>query len=200
MLPTTKILIVEDEPILANNLKSFLCRWSADVRIASNAVTAIEAMQDFTPELVLIDYGLPGMDGLQAYARILHRRAPQASFVMIIGQLTAGIARSSSDYGIRHVLRKPFSFAELESVIEQSLDDGPVPAPNLNGILKRILSTRRLGLGTLSSLVKKPSLVIEPLLTIEQSEALANNRRQAERRLSLHRRHDDVPDGLERRT
>ena len=141
MLPTTKIFIVEDEAILAENLKSFLSRRSPNVRIASNAITAIEAMQDFTPDLVLLDYGLPGMDGLQTYARILHRRAPQASCVMITGQLTESVARRSYDYGIRHVLHKPFSFAELEDMIEQSLDDGPEPESNANGILKRMLST-----------------------------------------------------------
>lgn len=187
MLATTKILIVEDEAILAENLKSFLGRRSANVRIARDAIAAIETMQDFTPDLVLLDYGLPGMDGLQTYVRILHRKAPRASCVMITGQLTENIARTSNDYGIRHVLRKPFSFAELEQVIDQSLTDGPELESNVNGIIKRIMSTRRLGLCAASS------------LTIEQSEALASNRRNEERRKSLHRRHDDVPDGPERR-
>jgi DNA-binding response OmpR family regulator len=187
MLPTTKILILEDEEILAENLKSFLNRRSPNVKIASDAISAIEVMQDFVPDLVLLDYGLPGMDGLQTYARILHRKAPQASCVMITGQLTEGVARTSNEYGIRHVLRKPFSFAELENMIEQSLDDGPVPEPSTNGLLKRILSTRRLGLHA------------SPSLAVEQSEQIAINRRNAERRLSRHRRHDDVPDGPERR-
>lgn len=188
MLSTTKILIVEDEDILAENLKSFLSRRFANVRIASDAITVIEALKDFTPDLVLLDYGLPGMDGLQTYARILHSRAPQASCVMITGQLTESVARSSYDYGIRHVLRKPFSFAELENMIEHSLEDGPEPESNVNGILKRIFSTRRLGLCAAS------------LLSIEQCEGMSSDRRNAQRRLSQHRRHDDVPDGPERRT
>ena len=187
MLPTTKILILEDEEILAENLKSFLNRYSPNVRIAADAITALEVLQDFTPDLVLLDYGLPGMDGLQTYARILHRRAPQASCVMITGQLTESVARTSNDYGIRYVLRKPFSFAELEHMIDQSLGEGSAPESNSNGLLKRILSTRRLGLRTDSA------------LSIQQSAEMAVNRRNAERRLSRHRRHDDVPDGPERR-
>lgn len=180
MSPTTKILIVEDEDVLADNLKSFLNRHSPDVRIAGDAISAVEILQEFTPDLVLLDYGLPGMDGLQAYARVLRRRAPQASCVMITGQLTESVARTSNEYGIRHVLRKPFSFAELEDVINQSLDDGPETEPNFNGLLKRVLVTRRVGIKTDAS------------LAIEQSEQMEINRNKQERRTTQHRRHDDA--------
>ncbi len=187
MSPTTKILIVEDENILAENLKSFLNRSSPNVRIAADAISAVEILQDFTPDVVLLDYGLPGMDGLQAYARVLRRRAPQASCVMITGQLTESVARTSNEYGIRYVLRKPFSFAELQAVIDQSLDDSLEQESHFSGILKRVLSTRRLGL-------QAPTK-----MAIEQSEQMAINRRAQERRTSHHRRHDDVPDAPERR-
>ena len=113
--------------------------------------------------------------------------APQASCVLITGQLTESIAHTSNEYSIRHVLRKPFSFAKREEVIDQSLADGSEPESNLNGLLNRILSTRRLGLRADSP------------LSIEQSEQIAENRRNAERRLSPHRRYDDVTDGTERR-
>ena len=121
------------------------------------------------------------------YCAARRRKAPQASCVLITDQLTESIARRSNEYGIRHVLRKPFSFSKREEVIDQSLADGSEPESNLNGLFKRILFTRRLGLRADSP------------LSIEQSEQIAENRRNAERRLSPHRRHDDVPDGAERR-
>ena len=55
-------------------------------------------------------------------------------------------------------------------------------------ILKRIFSTRRLGLCAASS------------LAMEQNKGMSSDRRNAQRRLSQYRRHDDVPDGPERRT
>ena len=74
MLPTTKILILEDEEILAENLKSFLSRRSPHVRIAGDVITAIEVLQDFTPTPCATRLRLLGMDGLQTCARILRRK------------------------------------------------------------------------------------------------------------------------------
>jgi DNA-binding response OmpR family regulator len=121
MSPATKILIVEDENLLAENMKSFLSRSASNIRIAGDANGAMEILQSFTPDIVVLDYGLPGMDGLQTYVSIVHSRAPKASCVMISGQLTEHITRTSYASGIHHILRKPFSFAELQVMIDLSL-------------------------------------------------------------------------------
>ena len=189
MSPTTKILIVEDEDILAENLKSFLNRSSPNenVQIANDANGALEALESFTPDVVLLDYGLPGLDGLQTYARILQRMAPQASCVMMTGQLTESIARRSSDFGIHHVLRKPFSFAELQDMIDMSLEELPEVRVNVRTMLGRILSTRRLGLRADFS----------PDFNWDGSAI--SNRRDDERRAAQGRRHDDINPSPERR-
>jgi DNA-binding response OmpR family regulator len=189
MSPTTKILIVEDEAILAENMKSYLNRSSPNenVQIANDAYDALEALESFTPDVVLLDYGLPGLDGLQTYAKILQRKAPQASCVMITGQLTESIARRTSDFGIHHVLRKPFSFAELQDMIDMSLEELPEARVNVRTMLGRILSTRRLGLRADAS----------PDLNWDGSAT--SNRRSDERRAAQGRRHDDINLSPERR-
>ena len=187
MSPTTKILIVEDEDILAENLKSFLNRSSPNVRIAGDAHAASKMLKDFTPDLVLLDYGLPGLDGLQTYAKILQRQAPKASCVMMTGQLTESIARRSSDFGINHVLRKPFSFAELQYMIDLSLEEVPESAVTVKDILGRILATRRLGLRA------------DNAPAINWDGTYPSNRRSDERRAVEGRRHDDTQPSPERR-
>jgi DNA-binding response OmpR family regulator len=121
MSPATKILIIEDEDVLAENIKSFLTRITHNVKIASDACIAIELLQTFTPDIVVVDYGLPGMDGLQAFSRVVHSRAPNATCVLITGQLTEELTRTLYSYGIHHYLRKPFSFSELKEMIDLSL-------------------------------------------------------------------------------
>ena len=123
MPPSTRILIVEDEDILARNLQSFLVRKSPDVRIAADSRDTVKILESFTPDIVVLDFGLPGMDGLQTYAKIVRSQAPRACCVLISGHLTDDLTHAANDQGIHHILCKPFSFAELQAKIDLSLRD-----------------------------------------------------------------------------
>jgi DNA-binding response OmpR family regulator len=186
MSPATKILIVEDEGVLAENLKSFLTKSAPNVRIAGDASDAIEVLKSFTPDIVVLDYGLPGMDGLQTYALILHSRAPHASCVMISGQLTDDITRTSNEYGINHILRKPFSFLELQNMIDLSLDENPMHSITTMNALERTFSTRRQEQSCDSATIPK------------QVEIFTENRSGDERRHMSGRRQNDIRLGKER--
>lgn len=115
-----RILVVEDERILAQNLKSFLNRRSADVRIASAGEYALEMLESFAPDVVVLDYGLPVMDGLQTYTEILRRHARHVGCVMITGFPLENIAPRAREQGIHHLLCKPFALSELQYLVELS--------------------------------------------------------------------------------
>lgn len=120
MLCPSRILIVEDEEILADNLKTFLGRRTPDVRIAADAEAAIAMAKSFSPDLVILDYALPGIDGLRAYHEIVGFGSEAANCVMITGHLTELVAEKAYRQGIRQMLCKPFSFAELQQAIDLS--------------------------------------------------------------------------------
>lgn len=130
MLPPSRILIVEDEEILADNLRSFLGRRTPDVRVAFDAGSALEILQSFSPDLVVLDYALPGIDGLRTYREIVRVSPRTPGCVMISAYWTALMIESARRQGICQVLCKPFSFTELQhavdSTIEQSIDAGRV--------------------------------------------------------------------------
>ena len=124
-----RILFVEDEDVLAENLKTFLGRRSPDVRTAPDGEQALEMLDSFIPDVVVMDLGLPGIDGLDAYSEIVRRHGRRVGCVMITGHAPEGIVELAGTRGIRHLLCKPFSLAELEQEVEasalESLADQP---------------------------------------------------------------------------
>jgi two-component system response regulator AtoC len=123
MSSTHRILVVEDECTLAHNLKSFLARRSPDVRIAPNGEQALEMLGTFTPDVAVIDYGLPRMNGVETYHEIVRRHAQPIGCVMITGYPLEQIAPIANKQGIRHFLCKPFSLLELQQMVDLSAEE-----------------------------------------------------------------------------
>jgi len=122
-----RILIIEDEAILADNLKTYLGRGAADVRIAADADGAMEILKSFTPDLVLLDYSSPGIDGMRAYSTMVRERSTPPQCIVMTSNPTDAIGAGARQHGIRHLLCKPFSFAELQRAVNASAEvDGLV--------------------------------------------------------------------------
>jgi two-component system, NtrC family, response regulator AtoC len=119
----SRILLVEDEQLLAQNLKTFLERHAADVRIADNGEQAIAMLPSFAPEVAVLDYGLPGINGLQTYREIARRSQQRIGCVMITGYPLDSISKLAGKHGIRHLLGKPFSLTELQQHVHLSAEE-----------------------------------------------------------------------------
>lgn len=117
-----RILIVEDDVILAANLNDFLAHRYHEVRVATDARGAATILNGYVPDAVVIDFGLPEVDGIRTYLDVVQRHAPQAGCVLISGHLSEHMTRVASNYGIHHLLIKPFSLAELLATLERCLD------------------------------------------------------------------------------
>ena len=106
-----RILVVEDEPQIANFLRVGLGYEGFSVAVAEDGYQALAELKNFKPQLVILDLMLPGIDGME-----LARRMREDSGLMII-MLTArdqvedriaGLRAGADDY-----LVKPFDFEEL---------------------------------------------------------------------------------------
>jgi DNA-binding response OmpR family regulator len=117
---TQRILVVEDERVLAENVKTYLARRSPDVRIAADGRRAMEIVESFNPDVVVLDYGLPGENGLQFYRELVRQRARPIGCVMITGYPLENLTPPANMLGIRHLLCKPFSLAELQHMVDLS--------------------------------------------------------------------------------
>ncbi len=116
-----RILLVEDEPQIAHALKRGLIYKGFEVMIAPSGEQALEAMQGFAPDLVILDILLPDMDG---YDVCRHLRASQDKALQIL-ILTAKDELSDKiiglDSGADDYITKPFVFEELLARIRAAL-------------------------------------------------------------------------------
>jgi PAS domain S-box-containing protein len=103
-----RVLVVEDDPDCAESLKELLRLWGHDVVLAHNGAEALRAAAEHRPEIVLVDLGLPGMDGYEVARRL---RAEvglvQVPLIALTGYVRAGDQQRSEEAGFREHLAKP---------------------------------------------------------------------------------------------
>ncbi|HEY5761779.1 MAG TPA: sigma-54 dependent transcriptional regulator [Rhodocyclaceae bacterium] len=116
------ILIVEDEAILAKNIRIFFERAGYDARVAQSAEDALMELDDFRPDLVLLDFQLPGINGLEML-ELLREREPQLPVVMLTGQGTVELAVRAMRSGAVDFLSKPVALQHLRVVVDRLLDE-----------------------------------------------------------------------------
>lgn len=107
----TRVLVIEDAPEFQMLIERALERPDIEVALASTGAQAIERLDEFNPDVVLLDLGLPDMDGLEVSRHI--RANSAARVLMLTGRddevdLLVGFASGADDY-----MTKPFSPREL---------------------------------------------------------------------------------------
>jgi len=116
------VLIIEDEAILAKNIKLFLSRVGYDVKIAETAEDGISQLEVFKPEAILLDFNLPGMSGLECLETI--RAIDSTIKVMIItGHGNVELAVNAMKAGAYDFLTKPLSMSKLRLLLEKAMGE-----------------------------------------------------------------------------
>jgi len=123
-IPKYRILIVEDYVEAAESLMLVLELKGHNVEIADCGLKAIEQAQVFQPQVVLLDIGLPDLDGYEVARRL--RTLPETQSAILIALTGYGdikdIERGKS-VGFNHHLLKPLDFEKLYILLASSLDN-----------------------------------------------------------------------------
>ena len=115
-----RILLVDDNTDSAEALAELLEADGRDVRVAVDGPSALRAVPEFRPEVVLLDIGLPGMDGYEVARRL---RADEESEGVVLVALTGyGLQehrRRAEDAGFDHHLVKPIRPDALLAILRR---------------------------------------------------------------------------------
>jgi two-component system KDP operon response regulator KdpE len=115
----TRILIVEDEPQLRRALSINLRARSYDVEAAADGTTALRAAGSFVPDLVILDLGLPDMDGVEVVRGV--RGWSSAPIIVLSARDTQPTKVAALDAGADDYVTKPFGMGELLARIRAAL-------------------------------------------------------------------------------
>ena len=108
---TPRVLVVEDDDAIAQVLQRSLRMEGYEVRIAGDGVTALDEAHTFLPDLVILDLGLPRLDGLEVAKTI--RRSDDVPILVLTARDGVESRVEGLDAGADDYLVKPFERQEL---------------------------------------------------------------------------------------
>ena len=115
------MLVVDDEPTIAEVVARYLERAGYEARIAGDGPTAVQLARTLRPDLVVLDLMLPGLDGLEVMRRIRDGDRDRVAVILLTAKgeesdRVIGLRLGADDYVV-----KPFSPAELVARVDAVL-------------------------------------------------------------------------------
>jgi len=112
-------MVVDDNQDAANSLAMLLKLKGHEVRVAYSGMAALEMMKTYTPDVVFLDIGMPGMDGYEVARRI--REIPGLAKVVLAALTGWGQQedrRRTAEASFDHHLVKPPELQAVENILQ----------------------------------------------------------------------------------
>lgn len=113
----SRILVVDDSVDSAETLGELLRIWGHEVRLAHDGPGAITAARDYRPEVVLLDIGLPGMDGFAVATELRKEGIGGRMLVALTGYGEQQDRQRTREVGFDHHLVKPIDPDTLQKLL-----------------------------------------------------------------------------------
>jgi len=123
-----KVLIVDDEPNIVTALEFLLKRSGYEVRLATNGAEALEQVESYRPDVVLMDVMMPIKSGFEVCQRM--RERPELAHIKVVMLSAKGSEAEVSkglSLGADLYITKPFSTQELVATINRLFEPGGTP-------------------------------------------------------------------------
>ncbi len=119
--PEKLVLVVDDEASIRRSLKEILGDEGIAVIEAEDGESALTAITERKPPVVLLDIWMPGLDGLETLQRI-KELAPSTQVIMISGHATISTAIASTRQGALDFLEKPLDLNSVVNLVQKALE------------------------------------------------------------------------------
>jgi DNA-binding response OmpR family regulator len=122
-----RVLVIEDEPLLSQHITKALIRHNHEPSARFDGTEGLQAALLESPDLVVLDLNLPGLDGFSVLTRLREAQSPARVLILTargqVGDRVKGLRAGADDY-----LSKPFSMDELMARIEAIGRRGATPS------------------------------------------------------------------------
>ncbi|HZR18928.1 MAG TPA: response regulator transcription factor [Verrucomicrobiae bacterium] len=153
---TIRVLLVEDHNVVRAGLRALL-HASGDIEVigeAHNGQEGVKAAQTLRPDLVLLDLGMPRLNGVQAARKII-RAAPRAKVLVLSAYSDEGHVREAMAVGVAGYVLKQSAGTDLLEAIRETAGGGAYFSP---GISNHMLKHLRESWGRGRESISKPPL------------------------------------------
>jgi two-component system OmpR family response regulator len=118
-----RILIVDDTEIVRKALEKAIRRMGHDAASTSDAAEALAIATKDPPDLVLVDYRMPGMDGAELYQALWESLGDRCPRVLFVSATPSDVVAKTVERYRRPAgyVKKPFHLTDLTRVVDQAL-------------------------------------------------------------------------------
>lgn len=118
-MPVQKtVVVIEDDLDIGNLIQGIIANPGLGVRVADTAASGVEAVRQHSPDIVIVDFGLPDFSGIEVAQRI--RAFSDAPILMLTGH--NDLSDAPLEAGVNEIMAKPFSPPELRDRVERLLN------------------------------------------------------------------------------
>ncbi len=115
---TLRVLIIDDDNLVCLSLKKILIKYGYDAEICMEAGKAIDVIERFEPDAILLDIYLTTHDGLELL-KVIQKDHPHIPVIMITGYSDVQIAVKAMKFGAYDFLLKPLDIEQLRMVLQK---------------------------------------------------------------------------------
>jgi two-component system, OmpR family, KDP operon response regulator KdpE len=130
----TKVLVVDDEPNILSTLAPLLRARGYDVSTAMSGRAAVETVEREQPDLIVLDLGLPDMDGVEVCRTV--RETMNTPILVLSARGAEDDKVRALDAGADDYVTKPFGAEELLARVRAALRRSDAPAPASGPIVR----------------------------------------------------------------